>query len=338
VSDFERQIAAVREVLGAANRAIDARGLARAIERRARRRRAARVTAAVLAAAASALVWTLSRGAGAPGAPAAAHRPGLAESAAVRPDEPPRARTAGEPDEPPAVPPSRSASAAPRIRIEPGPDAVVESDGSRVSIASGRVRLASAGVLPDRVEVDAGRVRIEAYAWDFQVARSASGVEVVVTRGVVWVRGGGPAVRLVDGQRRFIAESDAGSASRPAALSLLDEADRARQDGDAAGAARLLRRIVDEHRGDPRAPLAAFTLGRVLVEDLDQPAAAARAFAEAYELAGGGDLAEDALAREVAAWALAGDRERARRRAELYAARYPSGYRLAEVRRDGGLP
>jgi len=49
------------------------------------------------------------------------------------------------------------------------------------------------------------------------------------------------------------------------AESLLAAADAARLQGRAQDGAALLRKIVQEHRSDPRAPLAAFTLGRVLL-------------------------------------------------------------------------
>ncbi len=94
------------------------------------------------------------------------------------------------------------------------------------------------------------------------------------------------------------------------AESLLAAADAARLQGRAQEGAALLRRILNNHRSDPRAPLAAFTLGRVLLMELGQPRQAAAAFADARALAPGGPFAEDALAREVEAWAKAGTRRR----------------------------
>ena len=98
----------------------------------------------------------------------------------------------------------------------------------------------------------------------------------------------------------------------------------------------MLRKIVESHRSDPRAPLAAFTLGRVLLMELGQPRQAAAAFAEARALAPDGPFAEDALAREVEAWAKAGDGAKARARAQDYLRAYPSGRRVPAVRALGG--
>jgi transmembrane sensor len=117
---------------------------------------------------------------------------------------------------------------------------------------------------------------------------------------------------------------------------LLAAADAARLQGRAQEGAALLRRIVQHHRADPRAPLAAFTLGRVLLMELAQPRQAAAAFAEARALAPHGPFAEDALAREVEAWAKAGDHGKARGRAQDYLRSYPSGRRVPAVRALGG--
>lgn len=120
------------------------------------------------------------------------------------------------------------------------------------------------------------------------------------------------------------------------AESLLAAADAARLQGRAHEGAALLRRIVNNHRLDPRAPLAAFTLGRVLLMELGQPRQAAAAFAAARALAPGGPFAEDALAREAEAWAKAGDQAKARARAQDYLRSYPSGLRAPAVRALGG--
>jgi len=125
-------------------------------------------------------------------------------------------------------------------------------------------------------------------------------------------------------------------AAAETAESLLAAADAARLQGRAQDGAALLRRILNEHRSDPRAPLAAFTLGRVLLMELGQPRHAAAAFAEARALAPGGPFAEDALAREVEAWAKAGDQAKARARAQDYLRSYPTGLRAPAVRALGG--
>lgn len=118
---------------------------------------------------------------------------------------------------------------------------------------------------------------------------------------------------------------------------LLIVADVARLSRHPARAVPPLRKIVDAHPDDPRAPLAAFTLGRVLLDDLGRPQLAAEAFARAQRLDPRGPMAEDALAREVEAWSRVGDLARARTRAEEYAGGYPNGRRLRSVRRYGGL-
>jgi transmembrane sensor len=117
----------------------------------------------------------------------------------------------------------------------------------------------------------------------------------------------------------------------PDAAKLLADADRARMAGQFEEGAALLRRLIREHPGDQRAPLAAFSLGRILLGELHRPAEAAQAFARARALAPDGPLAEDALAREVEAWARAGDRDRAQARGAEYLRTYPNGSRAADV-------
>lgn len=117
---------------------------------------------------------------------------------------------------------------------------------------------------------------------------------------------------------------------------LLLAADAARLSGHPRESLPYFQRVLRDHPGDPRAPLAAFQMGRVLLSDLGRPRDAAAAFARARS-AGDASMAEDALAREVEAWAAAGEAERARTRAEEYLARFPSGRRAVAVRRFGGL-
>lgn len=118
---------------------------------------------------------------------------------------------------------------------------------------------------------------------------------------------------------------------------LLLAADVKRLSHHAAEALVPLRKIVADHRDDPRAQLAAFTLGRVLLDELGRPNEAAQAFADAEALLPNGALAEDAVAREVEAWSRAGDATRARVVAEDYLKRYPEGRKRRSVRRFGGL-
>lgn len=118
---------------------------------------------------------------------------------------------------------------------------------------------------------------------------------------------------------------------------LLQAADVARLSHHPAQAVPHLRRVIEKHSGDPRAPLAAFTLGRVLLEELGHPKEAAEAFAKSRALSPGGTLAEDALAREVEAWWRSGDGARAKTRAEEYVEKHPKGLRIKSVKKFGGL-
>ncbi len=118
---------------------------------------------------------------------------------------------------------------------------------------------------------------------------------------------------------------------------LLLAADTARLSGHAAGAVDYLERFLARYANDPRAALTAFTLGRVHLQELGQPAKAANAFALVRRLAPAGELAEDALAREVESWSRAGRAQEALSLAEEYVRKYPSGRRLHMVRRLGGL-
>jgi transmembrane sensor len=118
---------------------------------------------------------------------------------------------------------------------------------------------------------------------------------------------------------------------------LLDAADAARLSGHPQAAVTYLRKVLDQHRESPVAPLAAFTLGRVLLERLGQPSEAADAFAIARQLAPTGSLAQDALAREVEAWSKAGRPDDAYRAAREYVDTYPKGRRLRAVQLYGGL-
>ena len=118
---------------------------------------------------------------------------------------------------------------------------------------------------------------------------------------------------------------------------LLLAADVARLSGHPADAVPYLERLIKESGNHPRAAMAAFALGRVLMTSLGQPERAALEFAEARSRAQGGSLAEDALAREVEAWAQAGAATRARERAHEYLRLYPRGQRLRAVKTFGGL-
>jgi transmembrane sensor len=118
---------------------------------------------------------------------------------------------------------------------------------------------------------------------------------------------------------------------------LLLAADSARLSGHPEAALPFLRKVIDRHTRDSRAPLAAFTLGGVLMQQLGQPREAEAAYARARELSLNESLAEDALARQVEAAHRAGDAARARALAREYMDSYPSGRRTHAVQRFGGL-
>jgi transmembrane sensor len=243
-----------------------------------------------------------------------------------------------------------------------------------VDLASGRERFEVVPGRRREFAVRAGDVTVTVLGTIFSVEHVADRVGVSVERGQVRVDWGLGRRTLVAGESAWFPplliqpEAAAAVAPRPHAMeprrmtravaqaspaatpeattsvatppesaeSLLAAADAARLAGRAREGAALLRRLVDSHRGDPRAPFAAFTLGRVLLMDLGEPGAAAAAFAEARALAPGGPLAEDALAREAEAWAKAGDTERARARARDYLRFYPDGRRVQALRALGG--
>jgi transmembrane sensor len=129
------------------------------------------------------------------------------------------------------------------------------------------------------------------------------------------------------GREGIAAEAQAASVEDLFAL-----ADVARLSGHPAEAVGPLRRIVDSHGGDPRAALAGLTLGRVELKSLGRPADATVALRRAFALGVPRGLAEDAYALLVEAAARSGDRAGARAAYEQYAAQFPHGSRLTELR------
>jgi transmembrane sensor len=118
---------------------------------------------------------------------------------------------------------------------------------------------------------------------------------------------------------------------------LMLAADVARQAGRPERAVPFLERVVNEHPKEVAAQLAGFSLGKIYLDNLDQPGLAAHSFAAVRAAAPAGGLAQDALAREVEAWARAGETSRARDGALEYQRLYPHGRRLAAVRDLGGI-
>lgn len=209
---------------------------------------------------------------------------------------------------------------------------------------------------PTRVfRVEAGQVAVEVLGTQFTVERLEGKAKVTVQEGRVRVLSPSGTVELGGGESGEYAETaepepaaepdapvpNARPARRPAIKAgpedeLFRAADVARMSRKPAEAVEPLRKVL-RNPNSPRAPLAAFTLGRVYLEDLGKPREAAKAFGDAAKLAPGGPLAEDALAREVEAWARAGDKVRARAAAEEYLSRYPSGLRVKAVKKFGGV-
>jgi transmembrane sensor len=141
-----------------------------------------------------------------------------------------------------------------------------------------------------------------------------------------------------DFKRAFALLSDERAPVADDVEELLLAADAARLSGHASEALPYLRKVVDVHTDDPRAPLAAFTLGSVLMNQLGRPREAESAYSKARSLAPRGSLAQDALARQVEAAHRAGDPARAHTLALEYLQRHPDGRRVEAVRRFGGLP
>jgi len=230
-------------------------------------------------------------------------------------------------------------------------------------LARGRARFEVTPQPKRTFVVRAGDVTVTVVGTAFTVERVADRVGVSVQRGTVRVEWGAGSARVTAGgsgwypplvtaadrqaamapppraprapRGKGVALAAARDARSEAAAELLLAADRARLAGRAEEGADLLRKLLREHAGDPRAPLAAFTLGRLLLMELGRPTDAAAAFAEARRLAPSGPLAEDSLARQVEALSKAGLTADARARADEYQRLYPNGRRIATVRMAG---
>jgi TolA-binding protein len=204
-------------------------------------------------------------------------------------------------------------------------------------------------------EVQAGGVTVTVIGTEFVVERRQEQTWVQVSRGTVRVSWPGgeellraPAERLFSPPKTEVAEpsvrpndeSSQAVAGRqdvgwtaPSAAALLAEADNARLAGRDDEAMRLLRRVMREHPADPQARMAAFVLGRMLAAK-GRSAEAMQAFAEARK-SGKGEMAEEALARQVEVARESGDRATAQRLAVEFARTYPKSSRLEAVKRMG---
>jgi transmembrane sensor len=295
---------------------------------------------AVAAAAAVALFWAPGRGGGAERAAAPANPP--AASAA-------RVRFADG-----SIADLRDASSKLQTRLST--EAAIE-----LELAQGAARFDVVPRKGRRFLIWVGAAYVEVIGTVFTVERLPAGVRVSVERGVVKVVSGQHETRLSEGTADVVpiqageappveaaeAPGPAPRRAQPAPArgvarpepatdetgALLRASESARRGGHPEDALVFLRRLLDQHPRDPRAPYAAFMLGRVLLEELRRPAEAAAAFARVPALDARTPLVQDALAREVESWARAGEARLARDRARAYLERYPNGSRADEVRR-----
>lgn len=218
---------------------------------------------------------------------------------------------------------------------------------------------------PRRWSIECGLVSVEVVGTHFAIERSARGVHVDVSRGVVIVRGdavAGGARRLTAGQSLDVAANapPVGDAAAPvvatperardAALAApqppvlsganaelwLRQADEARRRGQHERAAQLLERVVQRAQDSPHAALAALTLARLLMRD--EPGRAAAALASIHDAEVPISLREDLMARLVEARAREGRLDLAREAADRYTRAFPHGSRLDEVRQWTSTP
>jgi transmembrane sensor len=228
-------------------------------------------------------------------------------------------------------------------------DKTIESDADILfELAAGGAHFEVARRPSRTFRVHAGPVTVQVIGTRFQVRRQDDHSMVSVTEGRVLVSWWGGSRELGAGEAGTFPPQPADAPAAPAPTTrrrapeprpdvLFAHADRARKAGKPDVAVAQLRTLLERFPADPHAPVAAFTIGRLLLESLGQPRQAAASFERARVLANGAPVAEDALAREVEAWASAGERALAHRRAELYRQLYPNGSRLAAVMRVGGL-
>jgi hypothetical protein len=128
---------------------------------------------------------------------------------------------------------------------------------------------------------------------------------------------------------------DAVLGSASSAIQLMSLVDVARLNGKRADAMRALRAVIDRFPNDPRAALAAYTLGNML-ENAGDRVGAAKAYAEYRALSPKGDFAEDALARQLDAAIAEGNVDLSKQLLEQYTKDFPTGRRLAELRKRVG--
>jgi transmembrane sensor len=222
-------------------------------------------------------------------------------------------------------------------------------------------------------EVEAGPVRVRVIGTAFSMLRTSEGTRVAVERGrvrVIWAdhqvelgagEGGEfpplpeaqgipvdslplsePEATEPDSEWRELARKGdyaraytalRRSTPRQTPEELMLAADVARLSGNPAQAVPHLQTVVQRFSRDPRAPVASFTLGRVYLDNLGRPAEAAAAFRRTRSSWPAGPLAQDAWAREVAAWRRAGQPAEAMRTAREYLERHPKGAHAESMKR-----
>jgi transmembrane sensor len=242
---------------------------------------------------------------------------------------------------------SRLADGSRAIALDAATVLVIDRDDAsetHVTLSTGAARFEVEPRAGKPFVVHAGEVSVHVVGTRFVVTRSSEGrVEVSVEHGEVDVVSTSTRVHLRAGERRVFETATAATEKvasvapkrepKPdAAGELLATADLARREGRVDAAVMALETLLARHASDPRAASAAFSLGRVLLEARHEPEAAAAAFARVATLEPGGPLVEDALAREIEAWARAGALPRAQSLARVYLRRYPDGARAALVR------
>ncbi|HET9932394.1 MAG TPA: FecR family protein [Polyangiaceae bacterium] len=228
-----------------------------------------------------------------------------------------------------------------RWRVEAGP-LRVEVIGTRFTVDRSKSRVS--------VDVDHGTVLVRGDRVPDGVQKLTAGSRLVIdtaerasaerTSSAAPSAGPGPAgagsmVAASSGEVSTAKSSSAAaSAQAPSAkIDLLQLADEQRRHGNVKGAIATLRTASSEGGDSARRAIAAFTLGRLLLDSAGRPAEAAQAFRSCLRLAPPAAIAEDAAARLVEALARSGNRDAAQRSAREYERRYPSGRRLADVRR-----
>jgi transmembrane sensor len=258
----------------------------------------------------------------------------------------------------PAVP--STPGAPPALRLADGSIAAplrssmaltVERDDADFSIVQlgdgGEARFEVVPHRPRVFRVIAGEVTVTVLGTVFSVERRGAAAFVAVREGRVRIDWSDGTAELGPGEEGLFPRTDVAPSTSAAPVvpapvrsvtkpldpgEILRSADEARLAGDPSRAVALYRKMLSAHPRDPRAPLASFSLGRVLLDQLGRPREAAAAFGAARS----GDLAEDALAREIEAWSRAGETERARALSAEYLRLYPGGRRESAVKRYGG--